>query len=86
MDFYFQPHLAADLRFKTFNGQVFSDFEVKPVWIKAAHEERQGTKFVYHSDGLQGGQAGSGGPELSFDTLNGNIRLHEGQRGAGADE
>jgi hypothetical protein len=31
---------------------------------------------VYRSDRQTTGRVGKGGPELSFDTLNGNIRLH----------
>jgi len=76
LDIYFQPDFSADLRFKTFNGQVYSDFEVSPRAIPAAVPEQRNGKFVYRSNGLKGGRVGQGGPELSFDTLNGNIRLH----------
>lgn len=80
LDAWFQPKLSADLLFKTFNGGVYSDFEVSPRAIPAsAVTERKDGKFVYHSNGLSGGRAGSGGPELSFDSLNGSIRLHQEQ-------
>jgi hypothetical protein len=56
---------------------VYSDFDVSPRPIPAtAVTERHEGKFIYHSSGVNGGRAGNGGPELSFDTLNGSIRLH----------
>jgi len=77
VDAWFQPEFSADLVFKTFNGQVYSDFDVVPRAIPAsAVTERNDGKFVYRSNGMAGGRAGNGGPELSFDTLNGSIRLH----------
>jgi hypothetical protein len=79
LDVYLQPSLSADLLFKTFNGQIYSDFEVAPRVTPAAESERRDGKFVYHSRGTSGGRVGRGGPELSFDAFNGNIRLHREQ-------
>ncbi len=77
LDVWMQPSFSADLLFKTFNGQVYSDFEVAPRPIPAsALTERHDGKFVYKSNGMAGGRVGNGGPQLSFDTLNGSIRLH----------
>ena len=80
LDAWFPPPLSADLLFKTFNGQVYSDFEVAPRAVPASGvaEQRDG-KFIYHSRGLAGGRSGNGGPELSFDSFNGSIRLHREQ-------
>ena len=86
LDFYFQPEFSADLRFKTFNGQIYSDFDVTPVALLAAQSEQRNGKFVYHSNGLKGGRAGRGGPELTFDTFNGNIRLHRAAQGVSSNE
>jgi hypothetical protein len=75
VDVYFQNGLNADLRFQKLNGGVYTDFEVtalpQTVAGGGSHD-----KFVYHSDHKMNGRAGKGGPELSFDTLNGSIRLH----------
>ena len=80
LDAWFQPGLSADLLFKVFNGQVYSDFDVAPRAVPAAvTTERRDGKFIYRSHGVAGGRAGNGGPELSFDTLNGSIRLHQEQ-------
>ncbi|MGA7415102.1 MAG: hypothetical protein WBW33_31820, partial [Bryobacteraceae bacterium] len=76
----------ADLRFKTFNGQVYSDFDVTPMAAPVGQGERRDGKFVYHSHGLQAGRVGQGGAELSFDTLNGNIRLHRAGQGNSSNE
>jgi hypothetical protein len=76
IDVYFMQPLSADLRFKTFNGDVYSDFDVTPRPLMSAVTERHNGKYVYHSDRTGGARAGEGGPELSFDTLNGSIRLH----------
>ncbi|HLH01790.1 MAG TPA: hypothetical protein VKX25_03405 [Bryobacteraceae bacterium] len=76
IDVYFVQPLSADLRFKTFHGEIYSDFDVSARAIPAEVTERHNGKYVYHSDRASGARAGEGGPELSFDTLNGSIRLH----------
>lgn len=76
LDAYFQPGLSADLFFKTFNGQVYSDFEVTPLPVPAGEAERKNGMFVYRSNRQSGARAGRGGPQLTFETLNGSIRLY----------
>ena len=79
LDAYFQAGLSADLLFKTFNGQIYSDFEVSPGAARVAETEQHNGRFVYHSDRARSARVGRGGPELSFDAFNGNIRLHREQ-------
>jgi hypothetical protein len=79
LDAQFQPGLSADLFFKTFNGQIYSDFDVTPLPVPAGGAERRNGMFVYRSNRQSSGRAGRGGPELSFETLNGGIRLHQEQ-------
>ncbi|MFL6417568.1 MAG: hypothetical protein ACJ74Y_18080 [Bryobacteraceae bacterium] len=79
VDAFFLHDLSADLLFKTLNGQVYTDFEVSPRMAPAPEGERREGKFVYHGNNMSAGRAGQGGPELSFNTLNGSIRLHRGQ-------
>jgi hypothetical protein len=86
LDFYFQPDLSADLRFKTFNGQIYSDFDVTALAVANAPGETHEGKFVYHSNAFRGARAGHGGPELTFDAFNGNIRLHRAGQGATSHE
>lgn len=76
----FQPDLNADVRFKTFNGGVYTDYQVTYLPVAAAPGERHGTKFVYKGNDWSAVRVGHGGPELSFDAFNGNIRiLNRGQ-------
>lgn len=76
IDIYFQPGLDADLQLKTFHGGVYSDFDVTTVPVTASGESRDG-RFIYRSsDRTMKVRAGKGGPQMSFDTFNGEIRLH----------
>jgi len=77
IDIYFQPGLDADLMLKTFHGGVYSDFDVTSVPLTSAAGESHEGRFVYRSsDRTMKVRAGKGGPEMSFDTFNGQIRLH----------
>lgn len=75
VDVYFQNGLNADLKFKKLNGGVYTDFDVAALPSTVAGDSKDG-RFVYRPGRQTTGRAGKGGPELSFDTLNGNIRLH----------
>jgi DUF4097 and DUF4098 domain-containing protein YvlB len=86
LDVYFQPDFSADLRFKTLNGQIYSDFEVTANLMPPPAADQRNGKFVYRSNGMKSARAGRGGPELTFDTLNGNIRLHRTGNGMAANE
>ncbi len=71
----FQPDFNADLRFKTFNGGVFTDYAVNYLPLTPASGERKEGKFIYKSSEWSAVRVGHGGPELSFDAFNGNIRI-----------
>jgi hypothetical protein len=75
LDVWCQPGLNADLSFDRLNGAIYSDFDVttRPIEVSGS---TSGGKFVYSSGRKMNGRTGSGGPELSFQTLNGTIRLH----------
>lgn len=77
LDAHFQPGLSADLFFKTMNGQVYSDFDVTALPVPAGDVERKDGMFVYRSNRQSGARAGQGGPRISFETLNGSIRLYQ---------
>ena len=70
--------LAADFRLKTFNGSVFSDFEMTSLPSRPVSGEQRNGKFVFHSDRFTGGRVGNGGPDLKAENLNGDIRILEG--------
>jgi hypothetical protein len=75
LDVTFRSGLNADVRMKTFNGGMFTDFAVSPSPLPVAQPERRDGKFLYKRNGLTAVRIGSGGPELSFDTLNGNVLI-----------
>ncbi len=75
MDIYFKEPLNADLHFKTLNGGVYADFDIAPLPSPVKAEQRNGG-FYYKSDRNGSARAGKGGPALTFDGLNGAIRLH----------
>ena len=66
---------SADFRLKTWNGQVYSDFDVTPLPGRSPVREKGQGKFVYKSDRSFGVRAGQGGPEISLDTMNGDILI-----------
>ena len=78
IDVYFQPSLNADLDFRTINGGVYTDFDVSTRQVQSAGTmQNVNGKFLYRVDNRNmAARAGSGGPELKFDTINGAIRLH----------
>lgn len=72
----FPPSLSAVLAMKTFNGGLFTDFDVQPVAEpRPITGERRGSATVYRSNGLTRVRVGAGGPEMIFDTFNGDVRI-----------
>jgi hypothetical protein len=67
--------LSAELKLKTFNGEVYSDFEVTGLPRHTSAPERIGRRTVYRGDEFFAVRAGNGGPEMVFETLNGDIRI-----------
>jgi hypothetical protein len=76
----FPADLAADLRMKTFQGGLFTDFEVQALPQPVAMAERRGGGFVYRSNQFTLVRAGRGGPELTFETFNGSVRVLSASR------
>ncbi|HVW87415.1 MAG TPA: hypothetical protein VHB50_22165 [Bryobacteraceae bacterium] len=77
VDVGFQPGLSADMRLKTFNGSAWTDFDSTAIAATAEPGEKKDGKFVYRSNRLSSVRVGSGGPELKFETFNGNIRIRK---------
>jgi hypothetical protein len=75
LDISFRSGLNADVKMKTFNGGMFTDFPVTTLPVASMQPERRNGGFVWKSNRMTGVRIGSGGPELSFDTLNGDVLI-----------
>jgi hypothetical protein len=78
VDVTFQPGLAAEVRFKTLNGEGWSDFPytLMPLRPEISENRRDG-RYVIKSDWSQGIRIGNGGPQLSFGTVNGDVLIRK---------
>jgi hypothetical protein len=71
--------LNADVKLKTFNGKVYSDFDVTSLpRDNTTVEERKGSRRIFRRGDSYSVRVGKGGPEFSFDTLNGSIYVLKG--------
>lgn len=77
LDVFFVDNLSADFRLKTFNGDMLTDFPVKYLPVTAGKAEKKNGKFKFNSSRFVGVQTGKGGPEMTMDTLNGDILIHK---------
>ena len=77
----FPRDFAGDLQLKTFNGGLFTDFETTALPIEPERAERSGRpRYVYRQRGFTKVRVGAGGPVLTFDTLNGDVRIKRAAR------
>jgi hypothetical protein len=72
----FRPPLSADLRFKTFNGEVYSDFPVTylPRRGPVETESRKGRRMI-KTDSWTSVRIGGGGPSIDLDAFNGDTYI-----------
>ena len=72
----FPDTLAADLHLKSFHGGLYTDFDVQPLPAESLRTvEKHGGMSVYRTNGFTAVRVGKGGPELTLDTLNGDVRV-----------
>lgn len=75
------PDTKARLRLKSNRGSIYSDFDVKmePDTAKTATTEAggQNAKYRISAERTVTGTINGGGPEFTFQTMNGNILLHK---------
>ena len=75
LDISFRAGLNADVKMKTLNGGMYTDFDVSALPLAAASAENRNGKFVWSSRRMTGVRIGRGGPELQFETVNGNVMI-----------
>jgi hypothetical protein len=68
--------LSADLRLKTMNGGLYTDFDTTPLPSRMTREQKDG-RTVYRADRYAAVRVGGGGPELVFETLNGDVQIRK---------
>jgi len=66
---------SADFKLSTMNGEVFTDFDVRGISKPTSVREKRNGKKVYNTGDSFMVRSGDGGPELTLNTLNGNIYL-----------
>jgi Putative adhesin len=72
--------VKANLKMKTDNGEIYTDFDVK---VDASHpptvenNSKNGGRFHVKVDHAMFGSINGGGPEMQFVTSNGNIVIHK---------
>jgi hypothetical protein len=79
IDVEFQPGLGAQANFRTLNGEIWSDFPYTALPARGEVEKQQG-RFVYRSRHAAAVRIAEGGPDLRFETVNGEIRLRQRAR------
>ena len=71
----FPAGLSADLQLKTRHGELLTDFDVQMLPPPAPAAERRNGHFLYRSDGSAHVRVGRGGPAISMETMNGDVRV-----------
>ncbi|MFN7984651.1 MAG: hypothetical protein U0Q11_22630 [Vicinamibacterales bacterium] len=79
VDVTFPPSLSANLRLNTLHGGLYTDFETTLLPRTPPTPERRNGGVKYRFDRDAKVQVGAGGPELSFQTVNGDIRVRKPQ-------
>lgn len=77
----YPANLAADLEFKSMNGQFYTDFpdaEILPTRVSKT-ESKSGGGTTYKLSKNNGVRIGAGGKLFKFETLNGNIYIKKQQ-------
>ncbi len=73
MRLYFLPGLSAQFNLDTFNGEIFTDFEVESMPPEAFYAKKYNGRKVYKAGHLCRVRAGKGGPEITMDGFNGDM-------------
>ena len=77
IDVTFPPDVKANVKLKTDNGDIYTDFEITNVPTPSPSPEKSGGRFRVRFDRGFYGTINGGGPEMQFTTLNGRIFLRK---------
>jgi hypothetical protein len=77
IDVRFREGLSADLRFKTLTGEMFSEFDFRPLpAAPPVQVTRRGMRTI-RTDPWSAVRIAAGGPRLTFENVNGTIRVRK---------
>jgi len=80
IDVFLPNNLAANLSVSAGNGRATTEFDATPL-PHATSVETRGQKRIYKISDATRLKVGTGGPELSFETMSGNIRVMKNDKG-----
>jgi len=80
LDVTFRNGLNADLKMKTMNGGMYTDFPVTALPVAADQPEHRNGMTVWRRNRMTGVRIGNGGPELTFETLNGEVLIRNREK------
>lgn len=79
VNIYYKASLSADMHFKSFQGDMFTDFPISkwltPVLISTSSKNKRGTSYRIKSKTAV--RIGNGGVILEFETFNGNVYVRK---------
>ena len=75
VDVTFPSDLKANVKLKTQQGEIYSDFEIATTEGPRKVEEKEGKRYVIRFDRSVYGKINGGGQETSFSTFNGDILI-----------
>ena len=75
IDVTFPPDVKANVKLKSDNGDIWTDFDIATIPTPAPSAERSGGRYRVRFDRGFYGSINGGGPEMQFTTLNGRIFL-----------
>lgn len=84
LELWLQPGFAAEMKFKTFNGEARTDFDVEPLPFEQTTEQQDGGRRVFRAREWSRVRVGRGGPLFSFETFNGDILIRNARGGDSA--
>lgn len=81
IDVTFPADLRANIKFKAENGDIYSDFEMKmePTTQRIEEGGKGGGKYRLRIEQAMQGKINGGGPEINFETLNGDVYVRKGK-------
>ena len=75
VNIFYIPGLSADVSFKTFQGNMFTSFDIAE-WlppVKVSTSSKDGNVTTYRIENINAVRIGKGGVKLDFETFNGNV-------------